>query len=414
MLKSCACKPGFRSLFSANGARIPILLLVISFTLIRATKLVDAMSTNSSFLQLIFLFSQTGRMAGGFSLSALREKTVGAESIGTASAKYRLLYQSAVSNFPCLSPWCVQRFYFCRGMLRLNAGSYQASAADFAKSLDIRSDDAIARFQLGYALGELGQWEEMFRAWDIAGASVRVGRFADRCEELGQWAFALRAYSYLAHQKGDKLTWQRAYLIALEKQGDADAAVKLAVAATQVFPNDALFHVDVGRAYQKTGNLELAKHWYESAAGTDPKSDLPDLYSAILIMTESDGGKSTGEDAHRYLLRALGKNAQNDLTYWWLATYSLAIGDYDRSASYAQQAVSVRQSQYNVAFYHQHLASVYSAMGRDDCASYEYQQFLAIDPSNPVIHSRLNAATKRMESLSREIRSSPCRYRQSQ
>lgn len=311
------------------------------------------------------------------------------------------------------SDWIRGASYRGEGLFWLATGDYERAIAALSKSIEIDGTHPMARYHLGYALGMTGERDRLITEWRAANATIPLWRLADGIRREGDWDLAISFFEGLARTEpnpaGRKSAWQESFRIALELRKDPLRARQEAELALQVFPRDALFHVDVGHTYRQAGELEEAYEWFRRAIEVDPQSEYGDLAMGATLAEQGDRSPQTVATARQYLESARRKNDRNAQVYWSLAIVAFLEGDFDQSVAQGRLAATLPPVEHNKSMYRYHVASVYLATGRFDCARDEYRQALEANPNDTVALAQLTKISG-PENVTTGPVGEPCRY----
>jgi len=283
----------------------------------------------------------------------------------------------------------------CAAVTRWQIGFWTDSEALFRRSLSVTSDNALARLNLGVALGEKGRPEALA---ELQAALRLVPGDPDLQFTVGN---AMVAVGY-----------PREAIIPLQESLAVD-------------PRRAQCHLILGRALEATGLLDEAILHYREALRL--KSDLPDVHNdlglalcnktqfeeAINLFKQALILEPNSAKTHNFLAFALGQAGRTDEAisqyrsaikikpdfaeaYSRLGVLFLTQGKFDEAISQFQQAIVLKP---NYADARVNLGVALSNKGDWDGAAGQFRLALALEPSHALARKNLDFVVSKKRDL---------------
>tara|TARA_R110000744_G_scaffold112179_2_gene210418 strand:- start:12293 stop:15175 length:2883 start_codon:yes stop_codon:yes gene_type:complete len=219
-----------------------------------------------------------------------------------------------------------------------------ASLRFYQSAVSLRPQSALARANLGVAIGILGQIDESI-------SQLRIATMLD--PELSV------AHNNLAN--------------ALISSGQIKEAINEYQIAVKLSPSSAHARSNYGRALEMTGKLPEAMEQWKLAIESDP--EYPVAY-ASLGLAQTRLGKF--EDAYETLSRAIDIDPGLTATHINFAVLLRQQGRIDEAKSHMQTAVSLDPKDAEVRF---HAAEFYARIGDTESARESYRESIQLNPS---------------------------------
>jgi tetratricopeptide (TPR) repeat protein len=242
--------------------------------------------------------------------------------------------------------------YYNRGIAYGKQGMHSQAIADFDKAIMINPKYGLSYYNRGLSLAVQGNYQraladfEQSLSLDATNAKSWFGK-AVALEMLGRKAEAAKAYRTFAEvapkssgisQEDIQYAKDRADKLSEEGQGSADHKSRISecLKAIEANPRDAIAHVNLGNAYAKEGNFEMAMTYYNKALALSP--DLAEAYlnrGNCLADTAQYDRAITDYNKSIQLKPNLGRAYfSRGLAYaQGKRDYSQAIQDFDRALS---------------------------------------------------------------------------------
>ena len=220
----------------------------------------------------------------------------------------------------------------------------------FQAALAIRPDAAIARTNLGVALGMVGQIDESIE--QLRASVLLDPKFSSTHADLGN---------------------------ALWLKGLRDQAMKEYRTAVELDPNSSSARASLGKALAESGEIANALEQLRAAVKCDPESALAhDSLGLVLQMAgQLDEALQQGEEAVR-------RNPNSASARLNLSLTLRNLGRWDKAVDHLKKAVALSP---NDAQLHSNLGTAYMALGRRDEGMNEFHEALRLNSKYaPALH----------------------------
>ncbi len=170
--------------------------------------------------------------------------------------------------------------------------------------------------------------------------------------------------------------------------GRQDEAVQLISRALKLKPGDAQAHANIGLAYQRMGNLELAERHLRESIGLD--ANKPVVWNSLGNVLREKGQAGDAVRAYESTLKVNGNYPE----CWANLSKALVdLGKYEQAFQAVSRALQIDPT---VPDYHNQIAEVYRKSSKFDLAISAYKKSLELDPA--LYESMLGLATVYRES----------------
>lgn len=174
--------------------------------------------------------------------------------------------------------------------------------------------------------------------------------------------------------------------------GRQEEAVQLITRALKIKPADAQAHGNLGLAYQRMGNLELAEHHFRESLNLD--ADKPVVWNSLGNVLREKGQAADAIKAYESTLKVNGNYPE----CWSNLSKALVdLGEYERAFQAVSRALQIDPT---VPDFHNQIAEVYRKSSKFDLAISAYKKSLELDPT--LYESMLGLATVYRESENAE------------
>ncbi len=280
------------------------------------------------------------------------------------------------------------------GIAFYRTGMYDEALREFRRVLELREDDAAARFHLGLVLLQRGEWEPAVETFRLASSHGHAApavwhNLAFALEQLGQLDEAEAALAQAARSGGasDPRVVLSQAVIALRRGDHARAEERLTTArslwgARQ--PSAVWFHI-AGLSAALGADLAGAAAVLEEGLALYPQSAI--LHNNYAVVQERRGRH---EAAARTLEHALLADSALPHLHKNLGDYLYRAQRYDDA--HDAYARVVRLSPAHGADVWLKLGNIHYRRGAVDDARSAWERALVIDPANAIVRANLAAA----------------------
>lgn len=307
-----------------------------------------------------------------------------------------------------------------RGLLSYVAGDAYGAIQYFQRAVNLNPSDMLAHFALGSAYAALGQSEQAWAEWRVAGAAVKFRELGEQRFARQDWEGAIAAYQVAVDvAPTDWQAWRALGQALWWGRNDFSGALGAYQRLLVLLPRTAIPYLEIGNLYRQAKAWEEARAWYEQARQVEPHSVWPYLgigrtYSGEARWTEAmewyeraqavspedagaveqavcdtlvargDQSRRVGqrvEALHSYLaaLQYPACAATNWYVHAAAGQMYAQAGDWTRALPYFQEAARVDPTVY---WPYLHIGDAYTALGRRDEAVAAYRRVLKLDPRN--------------------------------
>lgn len=230
------------------------------------------------------------------------------------------------------------------------------------------------------------------RAWAVALGAVVVASLGTATYLRNRvWQDPVTLWSDVVSKGPQDHRAQNNLGTALEKRGEADAAIHHFQAAVQIQPNYARAHNNLGVALETKGEREEAIRYYREAVRIAPGYSEAHTNLALALAAEGDR-----EAAIRHFSEALRLSPSYAKAHYSLGVTLLEAGRVDEAIPHFSEAVRIHPP-YSLA--HHNLGAALWEMGKLDEAIEPLETALRLDPEYAPTHYMLGVARGRQGRL---------------
>ncbi len=324
--------------------------------------------------------------------SGMGEFDVGKLLYGLATAGFLHRIGTSKAAEPAVSEARVQEHYNL-GVAFYKTGMFDEAMREFRRVMDLRASDPSARFYIGLVLLRQERWADALAVYEEA--TARPGspapvyhNMAYALERLGRLGEAQRALQEAAKRSGGKSAHIQtsAGIVAL-LQGDVAAADEALRAARPLWgsrpPSPAWYH-HAALAAALLGDLSRAQGILEEAVGAHPHNAV--LFNNLAVVLERRNNPA-GADAA--LERALTEDPSVPQIHKNLGDVAYRTGRFDDALAAYQRAVKAEPELGDDVYLK--LGNIQFRQHRKDEAIKLWERALAINPSNAIVRTNLDA-----------------------
>ncbi|HVB32364.1 MAG TPA: DUF4388 domain-containing protein [Gemmatimonadaceae bacterium] len=324
--------------------------------------------------------------------SGMGEFDVGKLLYGLATTGFLHRIGTSKAGEPQVSEARVQEHYNL-GVAFYKTGMFDESVREFRRVMDLRANDAAARFYIGLVLLRQERWADALAVYEEATARPGVAaavyhNMAYALERLGRFGEAQRALHEAGKRSGGKNAQiQTSIGVVALRVGDLAAADEALTAARPLWaarpPSPAWYHYAALTA-ALLGDLPRAQATLEEGVGAHPHSAV--LHNNLAVVLER---RNAAAPALAALDRALTEDPAVPQIHKNLGDMAYRAGRFDDALEAYQRAVKVDPELGgdvylklgNIQFRQHH---------RDEAVKF-WERALAIDPSNAIVRTNLDA-----------------------
>ncbi|HEY9778184.1 MAG TPA: tetratricopeptide repeat protein [Planktothrix sp.] len=256
------------------------------------------------------------------------------------------------------------------GRIYHKSGKIELAITEYKKALSNDSHLTEARFNLGVACFDQGEYEQALHYFEAAASR----------EKNGEYEYNLA--------------------LTLQKLNERDKAIEAYLRAVKIDPKNAVAHYSLGRLLQESGDNDKAIIEYKAALQINPNFADAHNNLGVAYGAKGDYNGSIAEFQAALKVNPELPQAQQNLGYAQAHT-SLGItyfkqGDYDRAFDEYKKALKIdpgfADAQYNLGLLYQKKGEVETAVGH-------YQAAIKLDPKNAKPHNNLGVAYSQLNKV---------------
>ncbi|HEU4989057.1 MAG TPA: DUF4388 domain-containing protein [Gemmatimonadaceae bacterium] len=324
--------------------------------------------------------------------SGMGEFEVGKLLYGLATTGFLHRIGTSKAAEPQASEGRVQEHYNL-GVAFYKTGMFDEAVREFRRAMELKPNDAAARFYIGLVQLRQERWNEALAAFEeiVArpGAAAAVyHNMAYALERLGRLAEAQRALHDAARRSGGKNPHiQTSIGIVALRSGDLAGAHEALTAARPLWgsrpPSPAWYHY-AALAAALLGDLDRARAVLDEAVGAHPHSAV--LFNNLAVVHERRNDAAAAAAA---LDRALTEDPAVPQIHKNLGDVAYRAGRYDEAVEAYQRAIKANPDLGDDVYLK--LGNVKFRQQQRDEAVKLWERALALDPSNAIVRTNLDA-----------------------
>ncbi len=280
------------------------------------------------------------------------------------------------------------------GVAFYKTGMFDEAVREFRRVMDLRPNDASARFFLGLVQLRQERWHDALATFEDAAArpgapAAAFHNLAYALERLGRCPEAQRALQEAsARSRGSSPQIQTSIGIVALLSGDLAAADEALAAARPLWgkraPSAAWYH-HAALAAALLGDLARAQTLLDEAVGAHPHSAV--LYNNLAVVRER---QNAAEEAAAALDRALSEDPSVPQIHKNLGDVAYRAGRFDEALEAYQRAIKLKPDLGDDVYFK--LGNIKFRQRQREEALRLWERALELDPGNAIVRTNLDAA----------------------